>query len=201
VSDNLATGNALSGIYLVAAGGCAVTGNNSYKNGAAGIEMAASSAVEGATCTGNVCANNGQDSSSWRRAGIVLRGAISGSVVAHNHCYDDQSTKTQQQGLLVYDAGPKDALIGPNIYDGNAKTGQSIDSGATKNVHSVPFKRLTVTVGNAQTSVAHGLSYVPQSIAITMTSPGAIYKSAAADATNVYLRADGQNRTAEVLVG
>jgi hypothetical protein len=34
-----------------------------------------------------------------------------------------------------------------------------------------------------------------------MTSAGTIWKSAASDSSRIYLRADGQNRTAEVLVG
>ena len=64
-----------------------------------------------------------------------------------------------------------------------------------------PFKRIAVTIGNQQTAAPHGLSYAPPSVSIAMTSNGTIWKSASSDATNVYLRADGPNRTAEVLVG
>jgi hypothetical protein len=64
-----------------------------------------------------------------------------------------------------------------------------------------PYKRLKVTVGASQTAVPHGLSYAPQAVSVSMTSAGTIYRSANSDATNVYLRGDGQNRTADVTVG
>lgn len=56
------------------------------------------------------------------------------------------------------------------------------------------------TVGTSQATVAHGLGYTPTVIEWSMTSAGTIWKSAASDATNIYLTADAASRTAEVYV-
>lgn len=55
-------------------------------------------------------------------------------------------------------------------------------------------------VGVAQVAVPHGLGTVPQAVVIEMTSNGAIWQSAAADATNVYLTAAAANTTCNVRV-
>lgn len=56
------------------------------------------------------------------------------------------------------------------------------------------------TVGVAQVTVAHGLGYAPTDLTITMTSAGTIWRSAASDATNIYLTADAAARTCAVRV-
>ena len=58
----------------------------------------------------------------------------------------------------------------------------------------------SVTVGTTQISVAHGLGYTPTQALISMSSPGIIYRSAASDATNVYVTADAASRTADIYV-
>jgi hypothetical protein len=100
----------------------------------------------------------------------------------------------------VTDSGPADLLLGPNSLAGNVTGGVSIASPGPR-IDSVPHRRLTATVGASKTAVPHGLPYAPRSIAITMLGPGSVWKSAAADATNVYLTADAAGRSAEVLVG
>lgn len=64
-----------------------------------------------------------------------------------------------------------------------------------------PFPRLTnKTVGNTQATIAHGLSYTPKIVAIIMTSAGTIWRSAAIDATNIYLTADAASRTCDIVL-
>jgi hypothetical protein len=50
------------------------------------------------------------------------------------------------------------------------------------------------TIGT-QTAHAHGLGYIPTRIAITPTSNGVIYQSAAADATNIYVKGSAASLT------
>jgi len=64
-----------------------------------------------------------------------------------------------------------------------------------------PYKKVTATVGATQTAIAHGLSYIPMTIEITMTSAGNVWRSAVSDGTYVYLTADSAGRTCEVMVG
>ncbi len=49
-------------------------------------------------------------------------------------------------------------------------------------------------------SIAHGLAAAPSRISVLMTSGGAIWQQAAADATNVYLAASDAGVTATVYV-
>jgi hypothetical protein len=56
------------------------------------------------------------------------------------------------------------------------------------------------TVNIAQVTVAHGLGYTPTMISVLMNSAGTVWRSAASDATNIYLKADADGRTCEVFV-
>lgn len=57
------------------------------------------------------------------------------------------------------------------------------------------------TIGASQTTIAHGQSYIPKVYAIVLTSAGQIWRSAASDATNIYLTADAAGRTCDVVIG
>lgn len=56
------------------------------------------------------------------------------------------------------------------------------------------------TVGTTQAAIAHGLGYTPSDVRITMSSAGTIWRSAASDATSVYLTADAAGRTCDLYV-
>jgi parallel beta-helix repeat protein len=201
VSDNLVSSNSQAGIRVVTSDGTAVTGNSVTDNGWHGIDIVTGTdSAFGGTCTGNVCVGNGTDTSQSRRAGIGVSGPYKGVVVANNRCYDPKSAKTQLYGVLVLDNKSSDVLVGPNIVGGNAQTGIRVDSTATS-AYSVPYRKLTASVGPGQTAIPHGLPYAPRAVTISMTSAGTIWRSAAPDDTNIYLKADAQSRNADVYVG
>ena len=58
----------------------------------------------------------------------------------------------------------------------------------------------TQTIGTTQVSIPHKLGKMPNVVIITMTSAGQVYQSQAADATNIYLKADAASRTCNVQV-
>jgi parallel beta-helix repeat protein len=199
VSDNLVSSNGQSGIRVINCDGTSVAGNNVNDNGWHGIEFVTGESVFGGTCTGNTCVGNGTATSS-RRSGVGISGPHKGLVVANNRCYDPKSSKTQLYGVQVADGQSRDVLVGPNVVADNAQNGIRIDSSATS-VYSVAYRKLTVSVGTGQTAIPHGLSYTPRAVSVSMTSAGTIWRSAAPDDTNIYLKADGQSRSADVFVG
>jgi parallel beta-helix repeat protein len=204
VSNNHCQSNAYSGIsFVTTPGPASVAGNTCVTNGLAGILIYETSNVVAAA---NVCKNNGQtQAQSNYYNGITLwsSGAtVANCVVIGNRCFDDQATKTQQYGIRTLN--PVDnCTFGQNLVEGNGTTGLSFSSGAnTGGTTSLPYRKLAgQTVGTSQTAIPHGLPYVPNSIQVTMTSDGNIWRSAPSDATNIYLTADATNRTADVLVG
>ena len=148
-----------------------------------------------ATFTGNIVTNCGQAQPD--NGGIAVN--ASNITFTGNRCYDDQGTKTQYFGVRVY-AGDNLHFAG-NIFDGNYSTGIKLDGATPTNVNSVPYRKVAATVGATQTAVAHGLGYIPLSVAVTMTSAGQVWQSSAADGTNIYLTADSAGRTCDVWVG
>lgn len=62
-------------------------------------------------------------------------------------------------------------------------------------------KLAAVTVNNTQTTIVHGLGYIPTRITVEPTSAGQIWRSADSDSTNIYLTADTNGRTADIYVG
>jgi hypothetical protein len=92
-------------------------------------------------------------------------------------------------------------LLSSNLVDGNASGGITVDAGARNSVNSVPYRSISARVGTGETAVPHGLSYAPLAVTVSMTSAGTIWRSRGSDATNVYLKADAANRTADVIVG
>jgi len=51
-----------------------------------------------------------------------------------------------------------------------------------------------------QSTHAHGLGVIPTWVIITPTANGVVYKSAASDATNIYLKASANSITFEAIV-
>jgi len=145
------------------------------------------------TVSGNVVKNCG---TVHVAAGIALE--ADNIAATGNRCYDDRTPKLQCYGIRV-NAGDNAVLSG-NLVDGNLYDGVKVDGGVT-NVNAVPYRKIAATVAATQTTIAHGLSYAPLSVAVTMTSAGTVWKSAASDATNIYLTADDAGRTCDVLVG
>lgn len=203
VADNLVSDNVHGGIVSAGGHGATISGNNAYSNKGPGIDVVTSVSypITGSSVNGNVCSENGTDPGQIRPHGIVLRGPHSGVVIAGNRCYDSGSPKTQKYGIAVMDNLSKDVLIDGNVVEGNAQAGLFVDSAAQSSVNVTAYKKLKATVGSSQVAVPHGLSYAPLTVSVSMTSAGTVWRSASSDATNVYLRADGQNRTADIVVG
>jgi hypothetical protein len=177
-----------------------VSGNGSH---GIRVETQPSEPLRGATVSGNVCFDNGRIAGS--QSGISLFGPINGVAVNGNRCYDDQATRTQVYGVSASERSlpspkSKNLVFAENLLDGNKTSGMNIASDVPS-ASTVAFRRLTATVGASQVSLPHGLPYAPRSVQIVRTSAGQVWKSAAADANNIYLRADGPSRTVEVLVG
>ena len=201
ISGNLVSDNNGPGILVNGAHATVVASNNVFANSQTGIMLSAAypGPVWGSVVEGNVSSGNGRDTTQSNRSGISIRGPFVGTVIAHNRCFDPSSPPTQLFGFVTVDDGPKNLVVGPNAFDGNAQGGQSLASGG--NVAAVAYRIVSATVGTSQVAVPHGLPYAPRTMSITMTSPGSVWRSSASDATNVYLRADAPGRTAEVTLG
>lgn len=204
VSANVVEAAGLSGIVVYSgASATTVTGNQVHGCDESGILIFNTTDF---TVTGNLCRNNGQDQTQtnvyngitlWNSSGTVDKGAIIG-----NRCYDDQGTKTQQYGIRTLNTIGASVVIGPNVVDGNATTGQAFSFGGATAASSPAWKKITgVTVSAGGNSIAHGLPYTPTSIVICMTSAGSIWKAGGSDATNIVLMADVSTRTCDVWVG
>jgi parallel beta-helix repeat protein len=106
------------GIAMSYAAGSTVAGNVVRDNSGDGI-VCDSSRV---SIVGNVVSNNWtgytSDPANGRRAGIRIYAGSGCSVVA-NHCYDNQSSKTQQYGLSLSAPGGSHLVHG-NDFGGNA---------------------------------------------------------------------------------
>jgi parallel beta-helix repeat protein len=226
-SGNLLSGNggtAFDGLVVSSTVSFTISGNSVDTSGGQGIAVEGQNSKSGTvtsnTCTlnrgcgiyladcnnvvalGNICRNN-QTGANSTYAGILIwrsSGATTNFVLAGNRCYDDQGAKTQKWGIRILGA-VDNAVLANNLVENNAVSGLSIDPSAT-NVSTQPYRKLAgKTVGASQAAIPHGLPYIPQSIQITMTSAGTIWRSANSDATNIYLTADKANRTADILVG
>lgn len=98
-----------------------ISENRANNNGFSGIEI--TSTAENRTkynnILGNICYNNGQKSIS--QAGIKISskiGAVSQCLINSNICYDDQTIKTQDYGILEQGCG-KENLIFQNLCVNN----------------------------------------------------------------------------------
>lgn len=204
IQGNTVRNAGLCGIFAsTLAPGLSISGNTVSGSQRSGIAVLD---VTDFTITGNVCKNNGQDQAQtnyyhgitlWQSTGTVDKG-----VIAHNRCFDDQVTKTQQYGIRTLNTIGASVVIGPNILDGNGTSGMLFSFGGTTTASVSAWKKLTgVTVSSGGNSIPHGLPYVPQAIVICMTSAGTIWKAGGSDATNIVLMADVTSRTADVYVG
>jgi parallel beta-helix repeat protein len=189
-----------NGVTLLNTRGASVTGNTSSGNSLAGFLIQDS--VD-SVCSGNVAYDNGQNTASDnRRAGVVLnqyQGACANNVVTGNRCYDSQGAKTQLYGIALFNKCDNN-VVSENVLDGNGARGLLLSNGPT-NVMAAGVRKIAVTVGAGVTAVQHGLSYVPNVVSVSMTSPGDIWRAAGSTTTTIYLRADAPGRTADVLVG
>jgi nitrous oxidase accessory protein len=201
VADNsvraIKSGN---GIVLLNARDATASGNRLNGNSLAGILL---QDANDCVVSGNVATNNGQNTASDnRRIGIVLvqyQGTCANNVVTGNRCHDTQATKTQQYGIALYNKCDNN-MLSQNVLDGNAARGLLLSNGPA-NTLGAAFRRLGVTVGTSPTAIAHGLSYVPNAIDVSMTSPGSIWRASGSTTTMIYLQADAPGRTADVFVG
>jgi hypothetical protein len=187
------TGNAVAGclgrgIVVGASSGVVVDANSVSGCGVTGIDASGTTDL---VVTGNVCTQN-------TSAGITLGGpnGTTHTVVADNVC-SGQAKGISASGVLdgVVLAGNQ---LGGNSTTGLSLVGATLSGGTT----SLPLRRIhSVTVGSNATAVAHGLPYVPLSVAITPTSAGSVWQAAASDATNVYLQASASGVGCELIVG
>lgn len=204
ISDTVLTGNTLRrnahhGVFATYVDSCSITANTAMTNGRSGIRVEA--ICRNVLVQGNLCRNNGQSATG---DGISLYGPITNAQVVNNSCYDGQSTKTQRNGVSLENdpaASQNDnLLVGPNLVEGNASSGLAIRSSSAR-AFTLPYRRLSATVGKTEVAVKHDLPYAPQSLTLTMRSAGSVWQSRASDATNVYLTADAPSRQVDVLVG
>ena len=109
---------------------------------------------------------------------------------------------TQGFYSVYLDSGADYNVVQDNTVLGGAlaQTGAGIHNVLAPNNTSL-VSLGAVSVGPYQVAVAHGLGYTPGAVEITMTSPGSVNQSAAADANNLYLTADDPGRTAQVYAG
>lgn len=205
VSGNVVRGNALAGINLNVVEGTAVHGNVVTGNGDDGIHLddQPAESARGNVVSANVCAGNGR--AHGGRAGIGLFGPSTGVSVARNRSYDPGPSRTQAYGIAAAERPSpsptsRNLLLGPNLLEGNGTGGMSI-AAAVPEAFTVPYRRLAAAVGASETAVPHGLPYAPRAVELTMTSAGRAWISRAADAANLYLTADADGRSAELLVG
>lgn len=71
------------------------------------------------------------------------------------------------------------------------------------NYSKIPMRPLsralgTQTIGTSQVDITHNLTKIPNIIVVQMTSAGTIWQSAAADSTQIHLKADAGGRTCNV---
>jgi hypothetical protein len=139
--------------------------------------------------------------------GIRIQNSSSRNVVRNN-------TVTNTPGYTISIEGTSDynqvsgnqfpTSITPNgdVHITTTGTHNTVDSNSQNAIFVSEFPRLlpSVTVGPTQVALPHGLGYAPAQVLVSMTSMGNIYRSAASDATNVYLTADASLRTADVYV-
>lgn len=190
-----------AGIKVTALVGGSISKNRISGCGAEGVQVITGS--KNLVIDGNVCNHNGIYASSTYRDGIVIVDGGSGTtkdlIVANNRCYDDNGSPTQVYGIRLVSA-PDNLLFSNNVVVGNVTAGILLAS--ETNTTFQPYRKLVnKTVNSTQTTIAHGLSYAPTSIQVLMTSAGNAYRSASSDATNIYLTADADSRTADILVG
>lgn len=111
---------------------------------------------------------------------IMLLASTAFNVVQDNQC------PTSVLGDIT-NAGAATNTIEPNHF------GTVVRSSTLKSLGAQ-------TVNIAQVTIAHGLGYTPTQVLVTPTSNNTIWKSAASDAANVYLKASADGATAEVYV-
>lgn len=152
--------------------------------------------------SGNYCSN----ATGGNSAPITIN-AGSRNIIHGNYCINS----TPRAGIYITGAADHNIIVAnsvPNafsdveIYDQSSGTHNKIAGNIIVGVARAEFEKSLgpQTVGTGQSTIAHGLGYAPTVVAVTMTSAGNIFRSAASDATNIYLTADAAARTADVHV-
>lgn len=81
---------------------------------------------------GNVFCNNGQDPASGKNGILIANngdaGAITDSLIAYNYCYDNQVSKTQDNGLTLMNNPTTNIRVVGNDFTGNGVNAVSINT-------------------------------------------------------------------------
>lgn len=153
--------------------------------------------------SGNVLNHNGVYASSTYRDGIVIvdggAGTTKNLIVSNNRCFDDNGHPTQVYGIRIVST-PDNLQFSNNMLNGNVTAG-FLTASETNSTWAASRKLAKQTVDSTETTIAHGLSYIPQTVQISMTSAGTAWVSASSDDTNIYLTADADSRTTDIYVG
>ena len=200
IADNridCAAGIMGAAIYIetTASPGIIIKGNHVSGAGYNAISLPVSDGV----IADNVVMDSGQKQAG--NAGIFVSG--SRTSVTGNRCFDtadDPGSKKQYYGIRVYGGSTDGVKLSGNMVEGNAVDGILLSNSPT-NVGQTPNRKVSATVNSTQTTIAHGLDYIPIAVQVSMTSAGTVWQSAAADGTNVYLTADADSRTCDIWVG
>ena len=109
------------GIDVIDYGGVVVDGNIVEESQHSGIYIGTANVV----VTNNICRNNGQseEATYMGRDGIRIYDATD-VVVTGNRCYDDQTTKTQEYGIIEVGTSDYNLIVGNNCR-GNSVGGIS----------------------------------------------------------------------------
>lgn len=156
----------------------------------------------------NLCLSNGNDASrpAYDRNGIDLWGGnganppIQRGTIVANRC-SDAAAGTQLHGVALVNR-VQQVTLAANVVDGNTDAGAAryfavLDDATTTAVS----RQVEATVDSTETAVAHGLGYVPSTVHVTLTGPDRVWVTEAADDINVYLCAEADGATCDLLVG
>jgi len=166
-------------------------------------------ATNGNYIAGNTLIKNGNDGSGC----IALTSTAARNIVTGNNCTNTPGYTISVAGTGDYNqifgnicptstTALNDASTPADIRNTSSGTHNYIDALSNSTV-SKPFGRKIIsaqTVNSTQTTIAHGLGYIPNQIDFVMTSTGNIWRSASSDATNIYLTADTNGRTCDIYV-
>jgi hypothetical protein len=201
IEDNWIDDGGLGGlaVHINTGAGVRIVGN---RIGTAGTGVTLGTTAD-AVVQGNRIVNTGNATDC-----LELNGSLRTLVTENTFHATGASPRTYNLlGATDYTILMNNHLTGVGAFGGNSATGthNHIESN-----HDVGITRVqgwaslgSQTIGTTQVSVAHGLGYTPtQVVIVPTTSPatGSVWRSAASDATNCYLRATAAGITCDVFV-
>lgn len=179
-----------SGIY--SAGKNTITGNTLKNAGKSGTSIAQITVGSESVVSGNTFENSDAKSALAIRAiGVskVTIGSNSYDAATSQQFVIDATATLKRGGALL-----RTQFAGLPSITGLFENGVQIcdTNGVIYNRDSGAWKRQTersvsASIGTAQTTVAHGLGYIPTVISILVKSNANVWQSAVADITNIYL--------------